>query len=428
MFQPYLNMNMVTLFSRTNHGEIFQQQFGALKIEIEQLDANRFLNTSPDDLEKYFVKKYSLETPKLRRDEMVADEREIMTLSKTAPDTIIKHSGLNSSLFSDIVPGQRIEIEIPFDGESKLFYAQASTDSSTFPRAQVKEQSLLLIFEIPSNSQQDILSDTNRTLDKIERYLDWTRNDVNEFNTTLSRTINSLIEGRRQRIFANQQRVASLGIPIKIRTDAPKTYAVPSIKRKIAPKLPTASTLPYEPEPVLEMEHYEHVLNVIQNMAQVMERSPSVFVGIKEEDLRVHFLVQLNGQFEGRATGETFNMNGKTDILLRENDRNVFIAECKVWDGPSLYQKTIDQLLGYTAWRDTKTAILIFNHDRTMDTVLKSVKAETEKHANYKRTLLDWKHETGFRYVFHQNGDKNRELTLTVLVFDIPSIKKLSSV
>jgi hypothetical protein len=329
-------------------------------------------------------------------------------------------------LFSDIVPGQRIEIEIPFDGESKLFYARASTYSSVFPRAQVKEQSLLLIFKIRSDSQKDILFDTNRILDEIEKCLNWTRNDVKGFNATLSRTINSSIEGRRQRIFANQQRVASLGIPLKIPADAPKTYAVPSIK--IAPKLLTASTLPYEPESISEMEHYEYVLKTIQNMAQVMERSPLSFVEMKEEDLRQHFLVQLNGQFEGRATGETFNMNGKTDILLRENGQNVFIAECKFWRCPSQYQKTIDQLLRYIAWRDTKTAILIFNRDRTMTTVLDSVKTETEKHANYKRTLLDWKHETGFRYVFHQNGDKNRELILTVLVFDIPSIKKLSSV
>jgi hypothetical protein len=427
MFQP--NDNVDTLFSRTDLREMFQQQFDALKTEIEQLDANRFLNTSPNDLAKYFVENYSLETPKLRRDEMaIVGNSEIkLTVKEPFADVIAGRSNLDSSLFSDIVPGQRIEIEIPFDGESQLFYARASTYSSVFPRAQVKEQSLLLIFEIRSDSQKDILFDTNRTLDEIKRYLDWTRNDVKGFNTTLLHRINSTIEERRQRILTNQQRVASLEIPLKIRTDAPKTYAVPSIKRKIAPELPTAPTFPYEPEPVLEMEHYEHVLKIIQSMTQVMERSPSAFETMKEENLRQHFLVQLNGQFEGKATGETFNMNGKTDILLRENNRNVFIAECKFWKGAKQYQETIDQLLGYTAWRDTKTAILIFNRDTTMTTVLDSVKAETEKHANYKRTL-DWKHETGFRYVFHQNDDKNRELILTVLVFDIPSIKKLSSV
>jgi hypothetical protein len=47
--------------------------------------------------------------------------------------------------------------------------------------------------------------------------------------------------------------------------------------------------------------------------------------------------------------------SGKTDILIRDNDKNIFIAECKFWGGPKLFKETIDQLLGYTSWRDTKT-------------------------------------------------------------------------
>jgi len=42
-----------------------------------------------------------------------------------------------------------------------------------------------------------------------------------------------------------------------------------------------------------------------------------------------------------------------------------------------------------------------------------------EEHAHYKRTV-DWRHESGFRYVFHHQEDKNREFLLNVLVFDIP--------
>ena len=124
---------------------------------------------------------------------------------------------------------------------------------------------------------------------------------------------------------------------------------------------------------------------------------------------------------DGKATGETFNMAGKTDILLREGDRNVFIAECKFWKGPKHYAETIDQLLGYSSWRDAKkTAILVFNRGTATSTVLDGVKERTETHPNWKRTV-DWKHESGFRYVFHHPGDRNRELTVTVLVFDVPS-------
>ena len=138
-----------------------------------------------------------------------------------------------------------------------------------------------------------------------------------------------------------------------------------------------------------------------------------------EEALRQHFLVQLNGQFEGKATGETFNMQGKTDILLRENEKNVFIAECKFWKGSKKFAEAIDQLLGYTSWRDSKTAILVFNRGTDMTTVISAVKATIETHPNYKRELK-WPHESGFRYVFHNKEDSNKEFILTVLVFNVP--------
>jgi hypothetical protein len=43
---------------------------------------------------------------------------------------------------------------------------------------------------------------------------------------------------------------------------------------------------------------YEHILSVTTNMALVMERSPSAFEAMGEEDLRQHFLVQLNGHYD----------------------------------------------------------------------------------------------------------------------------------
>ena len=79
------------------------------------------------------------------------------------------------------------------------------------------------------------------------------------------------------------------------------------------------------------MEEYEEILRIMRNMVQGMELSPRAFVGMQEEDLRTHFLVQLNAQYEGQATGETFNFEGKTDILIRVQGKNIFIAECKFW-------------------------------------------------------------------------------------------------
>jgi len=412
-----IEKNSGHLFASRDLRELLDQRTAEMRNEVEQLDANRLLNTAPADLSKYLVEKYNLEVPSLRREDWTVDERE------TQIDVRLdQNRGIRDRSRPCYVPGQRIDVEIPFDGEPELFYARASCFSSCSPKAQIRNQTLLLSFEIAHDIERDIRPDIDRTLNDIDQYLEWVRNDVNGFNRALQSNAEQVIETRRRRILSNQGRVASLGIPLKSRSDVPKTYAVPEVRRKVIPTLPPSSSVPYEPEPVLETEMYDHILNVIQNMTHVMERSPSAFTSMGEEDLRQHFLVQLNGQFEGIATGETFNVGGKTDILLRANDKNIFIAECKFWKGPKHYKEAIDQLLGYTAWRDTKTAILVFNRGTAMSTVLSGIKSETVIHSNFKRTL-DWKHESGYRFIFHHDSDINREFMLTVLVFDIPSTR-----
>jgi hypothetical protein len=139
-----------------------------------------------------------------------------------------------------------------------------------------------------------------------------------------------------------------------------------------------------------------------------------------EESLRQHFLVQLNGQYEGNATGETFNYEGKTDILVRDRDRNLFIGECKFWKGAQHLCETIDQILGYASWRDTKTAILIFNRNRDLTKVLAQISPAVRSHPSFVREIT-YGGETDFRFVLHHRDDNERELTLTVLVFDIPA-------
>lgn len=410
-----IDKNSGYLFASHDLRAIIENQRESMKQEVERIDANRLLNTSPSDLSKYLVEKYNLTAPVLKRDAWSADEHE--TQIDVRND---QNRNITDRSRPCLIPGQRITIEVPFEGETELLYARPSSFSSMFPRAEVKGDSIFLKFDIAHDAQpRDIKQEAERILNDIEQHLGWVRSDLKGFNQGLAMEADRAITARRERILANQGRVDSLGIPLKNRADAPKTYVLPDVRRKVIPTLPVATGSAYTPEPVLDMDNYEHILTVVQNMAHVMERSPSAFRAMGEEALRQHFLVQLNGQFEGAATGETFNVSGKTDILLRHSGRNVFIAECKFWNGPKHYNETINQLLGYTAWRDTKTAILIFNRGTAMSTVLAGVEGETKGHASFKRTI-DWQHESGFRYILHHAGDVNREFMMTVLVFDVP--------
>ena len=127
----------------------------------------------------------------------------------------------------------------------------------------------------------------------------------------------------------------------------------------------------------------------------------------------------LNGHYEGQATGETFNYEGKTDILIRVDDKNIFIGECKFWDGPKSLTSAIDQLLSYSSWRDTKVAIMLFSRRKSFSDVLDAIPAAVQKHPSLKRDL-GMLSETSFRYVLAHRDDPSREMILTILAFDVP--------
>ena len=406
------------LFSSRDLREVFESQRAAMQGEVGSLDANRLLNTAPADLAAYLIDKYQIHAPTLHLDKWSVQENECQVDVSGDPNRFFHVVERRSGPY--YIPGQCVQVEVPFEGDSEMFYCRPSTFSVNPPRGEIRDSTLVLTWEMPHDAARNLRPEIDRVVQEISQHVERIRTEVASFNSTLPNDAGRVIETRRARILANQGRVVSLGIPVKERSDSPKTYAVSTVRRKAAPVLPPATTAAYEPEPAWEMNHYEHALQVMQNVAIMIERSPSAFSKMEEEHLRDHFLVQLNGHFEGSATGETFNVSGKTDILLREKGRNVFIAECKFWRGPKAFGAAIDQLLDYAAWRDTKTAILVFCRDVEMSTVFAGVKSVSEAHENYKRTV-DWKHESGFRFILHHRNDKNREFVLTVLAFHVPS-------
>ena len=396
--------------------QVLSKRLLEMQRNVELIDSNQFLNTSAEDLKRYLVEKCGVTPIRLMREEQYVDSQEKMIDVRHDPMRRIRDRSRPV-----LKPGERIEIRVPFEGESELFYARPDAMTSDPPQAIVDKTNGELVFsyEYPADSPMDVLSQLERTLGNIEQYLTWQRKMLDSYNNKLPDTAEQTIQQRRDRLLAQSKRVAALGIPIKRRTDAPTTYAIPTNRKRVLPIFPQASVAPFVPEPTWAMDQYEQALKIMQDMALVMERSPEAFRTMDEEALRQHFLVQLNGQFEGKATGETFNMSGKTDILLREGERNVFIAECKFWRGPKALGEAVDQLLGYATWRDGKAVILVFNRGTDTSVVLSGINTILSGHSNFKRAM-DWPHESGFRYVLHANGDTNRELILTVLVFHVP--------
>jgi hypothetical protein len=389
----------------------------AVKKEIENFERDYLLNASEGDLIKYLSDKYFLDPPTLCEDDIcVHDQSEADIDVSRDPDRII----FNRSR-PVYVKEVSITIAIPFDGDGELFNYRPSTFSLNPPRAEINGQEVHLIYQKAEHDAEKLKEIYTRDVGNIKQHLSWIKRDVENFNKSLEELIRGIIKQRKEKLLKDLGLVGKLGIPIRRRNDIPKTYSVPEIRRKPKIERPKITEKPFQPEPALDIKEYDHVLSIIQNMVLVMERSPRAFANMKEEDLRQHFLVQLNGQYEGQATAETFNYEGKTDILIRIEGKNVFIAECKFWRGEKELLKTIDQLLGYTSWRDTKTAILLFNRGKNFSAILEKIPSILKSHACYKREL-EMEEETSFRYTFHQPDDPNRELFLSVMAFNVPNI------
>ena len=402
------------LFSKIDWFSTERSQRAALEKGVAGLDGNRLLNTSIDGLCAYLVEKYRIDIPVLNRDKIEVDQRETqIDVSRDPMRAIFDRSR------PVCIPGTEIEISVPFMGEAEGFTIQPTTYSLNPPRGDVRGGTLILSIIGIDLEASKVRQEIDNELDRIDSYLTSLRGNAERLNSELDSIARQCIEQRREKLLADQNLVASLGFKLKQRPDSPKTYVAPEVRRKITPKLPPASSLPYKPEPTLDEGDYEHILEVIENMTQVMERSPSAFSAMDEESLRSHFLVQLNGHYEGQATGETFNYEGKTDILIRSDGKNIFIAECKFWNGPKKLTETIDQLLGYSSWRDTKVAVIIFNRNKDFTNVLEAIRLAANEHPN-RKCELDSFSETSFRFSFSHHDDANRELTLTIVAFDVP--------
>jgi hypothetical protein len=319
------------------------------------------------------------------------------------------------------VKGTAITYIVPFDGDISLFRYRPNALSSIFPRAKIERGELHFEYKTADHNAENVQASFDTSMREIEGVLRISREKVASFNEALAREVREKIEQRRAKLLRDQGMAASIKYPMRRREGMPQTYAVPMTRKKLVVQMPKPSAEPFQPEPILDMESYEQILSIVSNMALVLERSPKAFVGMGEEDLRMHFIVQLNGQLEleGKATGETFNYEGKTDILVRINGQNIFIGECKFWTGPEGLRETIDQLLRYTSWRDTKTAILLFNRNRNLSAVLEKIPGVITDHPNYKSGLTR-QDETRYRFTLRQRDDPNRDLIVTLIAFDIP--------
>lgn len=315
-----------------------------------------------------------------------------------------------------------IKISYPYKGTKELFYIKPSTWTMTHYRICLSEPNIVS-FIVKLTQKDAELFDR----EKESAYSSAFANvgNVNNFVSSWNSGLKDLVKNEFNRIKTKykDENIFFAAINVKTNQEASKVFSVPTIKKVETPKPKLEGEKAYTPEPTMSDSMYKDVLDVIYTLGRSMERKPSLYIGKDEEALRDQFIFALEVKYEGvTATGETFNKNGKTDILLKheKDGSNLFIAECKIWHGQKQFLEAISQLFDrYLTWRDSKVAVMMFVKNKEFSTVIETVKEAICEH-EYFIEELDITRDSSFSYTFHLKGDKEKAVFLEVMLFHFP--------
>jgi hypothetical protein len=370
------------------------------------------LNVNEAEYIEYLVNQYTLEPITFHLDQLhVSDREEFVAAGRHAFDYDLRRS--------DRVKRQVIRYHVPYSGDTRLLHLSPSSRLVWSTDVEVNRDEVAFDIVNWSDDGEAIRREANQILGNLTTQAQHSTNEVQQYNARLRQYAQEVVRARKQEHLKQSNVLESLGIPFKKKEQVPETFAVPIKKQRPVIRKPSSSSKPYVPEPALDAETYNQILRICHDSGVEIERHPSVYEGKGEETLRDHFLMVLAPHFES-VTGETFNKQGKTDILIRHEGSNVFVAECKFWKGAKAHHKTIDQLLSYLTWRDSKTAILYFVPSKQLAPVLDAIKDETQRHPCF--TRYDGEPARGW-YSFHFRfpEDETRGVHLAILCFHFPA-------
>lgn len=241
--------------------------------------------------------------------------------------------------------------------------------------------------------------------------------EISAQRDSLNRRVRSIIEPRWHSLNALRQVTSELGIP---NTVPMALETIPLERRSISFKRLDDGRGGEKPEYTLSEEIAEDIIELIANFGASVEgltKTSHVLAASGETTFRDLILTFLSAAYPGGATGETFRGNGKADIVLNWKGRTAFIAECKIWDGPSRFKEAIDQLLGrYAVWRDTRVALIVFIRDRRDITSI--IESASESIENHPRFLRSARTEDPFQrrdYFISAVNDELRQVRLSFL-------------
>ncbi len=401
------------LFSGGALGDHLRRQDTSMSVDVDATTEEYILGADQEQFAEHLADKYRVENIDIDFDAATMERRERTVPAEHFPPGLFVRRGQTYLKPSFVY-------FFPLTGDPDLLRYQPSPGVLWSHEAFEEDGCLCVEFVCFHDTTNEVQREKNEFVRHLGVQLGHIQTQVDAWNSGLRQRAAGLIATRRTSVLKKRGLEASLGVPIRKRDDTPQTFVVPSAKRRarITPK-PVVAGPGFTPEPTIGMEDYREILRTIYEFGKQLERTPSVYKGKDEEVLRDHLLLVLEPNFTWSATGESLNGQGKTDILLRHEGSNLFIAECKWWSGQKGFTAAIDQLRSYLTWRDSKAALVIFVERKDMSAVVETARQAFSDHPACLGTSQDGG-ETWLNFKMHLVEDRNRVAHVAVLLFHLP--------
>jgi hypothetical protein len=402
------------LFYESDFTQWESSRMRELAESVKAEDEDYILNVNEEQYLEHLVSEFSIDPLVFHFDSVEATDEEKMIPAEQFPPMSFVSRG--QSYLKHV-----FTFHVPVSGSIGLLRMAPPTRLAWTIEVRLNRYGNSISFDVIrfGDDMARVNADYELIVQKIKQQLENLRASVDRYNAALGPTAKELLGQRRGELRKKADLRGALKVPIRKNT-APATFAVPvKSPKRIAPR-PPASSDSYTIDPTLDNAIYQDILRLIHDFGKQLERLPQTYRGKDEETLRDHFLLLLQPHFglEGSATGETFNASGKTDILIRYQNQNIFVAEFKFWRGQKQHLETIDQLLSYLTWRDSKAAIIYFIDGREISVPLKAIEETTPNHRSF-IALTGRTEESWFSYDFHL-GDKEKRVRVAILCFHLP--------
>lgn len=405
---------MAELFREKDLNTFLQGRRANMEKYIESLGQEKLAANSLDELVENCCNRFCVEQVELLDEDRQSRRLESGVIELRRRDPFSYQTGTIR------VYGLIAEFYFPFNGESALFRFSANKCYlSPYPDAEIRGNYLVFAYREQLKENSDGQTETTAILRRLEsdhkviaEVLSWSNTDAANFNYSLRKDVQKIIERKKAQsdTFLSIQRL--LEIPLTKTEYA--TKHVPLVRRETPLKTRSSSS---EPSYIISDSDFMFIWDTIIHNCATYERTPNSFISLGEEDLRNTLLASLNGYYKGSAGGEVFRYKGKTDICIEQENRSAFIAECKMWNGAAEVPKAVEQLLGYTTWRDCKCSLIYFCRIKNFLKCCDDAKAALQKVPNSHTHQSTKPHV--FRLTISRTNDPRDQVIIHVLMVNL---------